>query len=126
MAPCNPHINDRDLGLGSGQSKHSVLYSTEIDDENNGNLVKRCWDETVYPFMWAFKRTSRKNQSIPVEVQNEGFFWPVLGLFRLFLSCPWVVQVVLGLFRGVPSFSNNKKRKTEQSKISAGEASLSQ
>ena len=33
--------------------------------------------------------------------------WLVLGLFRLFLACPWVVQVVLGLFRGVPSFSND-------------------
>ena len=32
---------DLDLGLGSGQSKHSVLCSTEIDDENNGNLVKK-------------------------------------------------------------------------------------
>ena len=37
MTPYNPHINDRDLGLGSRQSKHGVLYSIEIDDENNGN-----------------------------------------------------------------------------------------
>ena len=42
MTPYDPHINDGDLGLGSGQYKHSVLYSTEIDDENDGNLVKRC------------------------------------------------------------------------------------
>ena len=42
MTRYNPHINDGDLGLGTGQSKHSLLYSTEIDDENNGNLVKRC------------------------------------------------------------------------------------
>ena len=63
----------------------------------------------------------QKNQSIHVEIQNKGFFWHVLGLFRLFLrcswlvlglfrlflACSWVVQVVLGLFRGVPSFSND-------------------
>ena len=63
----------------------------------------------------------QKNQSIHVEIQNKGFFWNVLelfrlflrcswlvlGLFRLFLACSWVVQVVLGLFRGVPSFSND-------------------
>ena len=74
----------------------------------------------VYHFMWAFKRTSPKNQSIPVEIQNKGYFWSFLGLFhlflrcswlvlgllRLFLACSWVVQVFLGLFQGVPSFSN--------------------
>ena len=63
----------------------------------------------------------QKNQSIHVEIQNKGFFWHVLelfrlflrcswlvlGLFRLFLACSWVVQVVLGLFGGVPSFSND-------------------
>ena len=38
MTPHNPHINDRDLDLGYGQSKHSVLCFTETDDENNGNL----------------------------------------------------------------------------------------
>ena len=49
----------------------------------------------------------QKNQSIHVEIQNKCFFWHVLGLFRLFLACSWIVQVVLGLFRGVPSFSND-------------------
>ena len=48
----------------------------------------------------------QKNQSIPVEIQNKGFLWSVLGLFRQFLACSWVVQVVLGLLRGVP-FSND-------------------
>ena len=66
----------------------------------------------------------QKNQSIHVEIQNKGFFWHVLGLFRLFLrcswlvlglfrlflACSWVVQVVLGLFRGVPSFSNDGRK----------------
>ena len=42
MTRYNPHINDGALGLGTGQSKYSLLYSTEIDDENNGNLMKRC------------------------------------------------------------------------------------
>ena len=37
-------------------------------------------------------------------------FWLILRLFRLFLGCSWVVQVVLGLFRGVPSFSNDGQR----------------
>ena len=63
----------------------------------------------------------QKNQSTPVEIQNKGFFWYVLGLshlflrrswlvlglFCLFLACFWVVQVVLGLLRGVLSFRNN-------------------
>ena len=66
----------------------------------------------------------QKSQSIPVENQNEGFFRYAVGLFRLFLrrsclllelfhlflACSWVVQVVLGLFWGVPSFSNNDKQ----------------
>ena len=72
--------------------------------------------------MQAFKRIPPKNQSTPVGIQNKVFFWHVLGLFRLFLRCSWLVlglfrlflacswvdQVVLGLFRGVPSFSNDE------------------
>ena len=36
--------------------------------------------------------------------------WLVIGLFRLFLDCSWVV---LGLFRGVPSFSNDDEKVKE-------------
>ena len=62
-----------------------------------------------------------KNLSNPIGILNKVLFWLVLGLFRLllgcswlvlrlfrlFLACSWVVPVVLGLFWGVPSFSND-------------------
>ena len=121
MTPYNPHINDRDLGLGPGQSEHSVLYSTEIDDENNGNLVKRCWNEMVYHFMWAFiqencpKKISQSMQKFRIRAFSGMFLgcsacsYVVLGLFLGCSACSWLVlglfRLFLGCSRGVPSFS---------------------
>ena len=86
---------------------------------------KRCRNETVHHFMWTFIQQNSfcfpKNLSNPIGILNKVLFWLVLGLFRLllgcswlvvrlfrlFLACSWVVPVVLGLFWGVPSFSND-------------------